>query len=93
MRISLAAALLVVLVAPLAATEAHVLPSALEPAATGGAAAVDRALAKLSQNRRLLVIGAHPDDEDTSMLALVAREEGGEAAYLVAVAAATAGRT
>ena len=67
---------------PLAATEAHVLPSALEPAATGGAAAVDRALAKLSQNRRLLVIGAHPDDEDTSMLALVARQEGGEAAYL-----------
>ncbi len=83
MRPSLAASLLLVtLTAPLAATDAHVLPSALEPAATGGAAAVDHALAKLSQNRRLLIIGAHPDDEDTSTLALVSREEGGEAAYL-----------
>jgi LmbE family N-acetylglucosaminyl deacetylase len=67
---------------PLAATGVDILPSALEPAATGGAAAVDHALAKLSQNRRLLMIGAHPDDENTSTLALVAREQGGEAAYL-----------
>jgi len=29
-----------------------------------------------------LVVGAHPDDEDTSVLALVARAQGGEAAYL-----------
>jgi LmbE family N-acetylglucosaminyl deacetylase len=43
---------------------------------------VDRALAKLTQHRRLLVVGAHPDDEDTSALALVARDQGGEAAYL-----------
>lgn len=57
-------------------------PSVLEPASTGGLAAVDRALARLSTHRRLLVIGAHPDDEDTSVLTLVAREMGGEAAYL-----------
>ena len=45
-------------------------------------AAVDRALAKLSTHRRLLVIAAHPDDEDTSLIALVSRGMGGEAAYL-----------
>jgi LmbE family N-acetylglucosaminyl deacetylase len=56
--------------------------SALEPASTGGLPLVDRALAKLAQHRRLLVVGAHPDDEDTSALALVARGQGGEAAYL-----------
>ncbi len=54
----------------------------LAPASTGGIAAVDRALARLSTHRRLLVIGAHPDDEDTSVLALVSRGQGGEAAYL-----------
>jgi LmbE family N-acetylglucosaminyl deacetylase len=54
----------------------------LEPPGTGGVAALDRALAKLSTHRRLLVIAAHPDDEDTSLLALVARGLGGEAAYL-----------
>ncbi len=67
---------------PLQATAANVLPSVYEPAGTGGYAALDRALAKLEAHRRLLVIGAHPDDEDTSALALVSRELGGEAAYL-----------
>jgi len=57
-------------------------PSALEPASTGGLAVVDRALAKLVTHRRLLVVGAHPDDEDTSALTLNAREAGGESAYL-----------
>lgn len=57
-------------------------PDALEPASTGGLEAVDRALAKLSGHRRLLVIGAHPDDEDTTLLAWVSRQLGGEAAYL-----------
>ncbi len=55
---------------------------ALEPPSTGGLEAVDRLLAKLVTHRRLLVIGAHPDDEDTSLLALVSRGMGGEAAYL-----------
>ena len=57
-------------------------PPALEPASTGGVAAVERALFRLSTHRRLLVIGAHPDDEDTSVLTYVARGLGGEAAYL-----------
>jgi LmbE family N-acetylglucosaminyl deacetylase len=57
-------------------------PPVLEPAATGGIAVVDRALAKLSTHRRLLVIAAHPDDEDTSLLTLVSRGMGGESAYL-----------
>ena len=80
---ALAAALLLQISgSPLAATAANVLPSVYEPAGTGGFAALDRALAKLETHRRLLVIGAHPDDEDTSALALVSRELGGEAAYL-----------
>ncbi len=74
--------LAVVAAAPLVATAANVLPSVYEPAGTGGYAALDRALAKLQTHRRLLVVGAHPDDEDTSALALVSRELGGEAAYL-----------
>ncbi len=57
-------------------------PSPLQPASTGGVTTVDRALAQLSTHRRLLVVGAHPDDEDTSLIALVARGMGGEAAYL-----------
>ncbi len=39
-------------------------------------------LRRLGTHRRLLVVGAHPDDEDTELLALVARGMGGEAAYL-----------
>lgn len=57
-------------------------PDPLEPPATGGVEAVDRALAKLSTHKRLLVVAAHPDDEDTSLLTLVARGMGGESAYL-----------
>src|SRR6185295_18603313 len=56
--------------------------SPLEPASTGGFAALDRALARLAVHKRLLVVAAHPDDEDTSLLTLVARGIGGEAAYL-----------
>jgi LmbE family N-acetylglucosaminyl deacetylase len=55
---------------------------ALTPPSTGGLEAVDRMLRRLGTHRRLLVIGAHPDDEDTELLALVARGMGGEAAYL-----------
>ncbi len=55
---------------------------ALAPPTAGGLEAVDRALARLGTHRRLLVVGAHPDDEDTEILAYVARGLGGEAAYL-----------
>ena len=54
----------------------------LRPAGTGGLAALDRALRGLDQNRRILVIGAHPDDEDTELLTYLARGTGAEAAYL-----------
>ncbi len=60
-------------------------PSALSPlesASTGGYAALDRALARLAVHERVLVIAAHPDDEDTSLLTLIARGYGGESAYL-----------
>ncbi len=67
-------------------TAARALPpapgSALPPPSTGGIPAVDTALKKLATNKRLLVIAAHPDDEDTPLLTLVSREFGGEAAYL-----------
>ncbi|RMH17684.1 MAG: PIG-L family deacetylase, partial [Acidobacteria bacterium] len=53
----------------------------LEPASTGGVAELDRALARLTTHRRMLIIAAHPDDEDNRLLALVARGQGGEAAY------------
>ena len=54
----------------------------LLPASTGGIAEIDRDLAKLVAYQRVLVIGAHPDDEDTSLLAYAARGLGAEAAYL-----------
>ncbi len=57
-------------------------PSELEPASTGGLETIDRALQRIGQHRRLLVIGAHPDDEDTTLLTQVGRGMGGEAAYL-----------
>ncbi|MFN7942029.1 MAG: PIG-L family deacetylase [Thermoanaerobaculia bacterium] len=63
-------------------TGPQVLPSVLEPAGTGGTAALDRALAKLATSKRLLVVGAHPDDEDTALLAAISLGQGGEAAYL-----------
>ncbi len=62
--------------------QATLAPDPLSPARTGGLAAVDRALAKLATHRRLLVVGAHPDDEDTALLAWVSQALGGEAAYL-----------
>lgn len=79
------AALLFVLIATCAvvsADQVNLAPQALEPPGTGGLAVVERALAKLTTHKRLLVIAAHPDDEDTSLLTLVARDLGGESAYL-----------
>jgi LmbE family N-acetylglucosaminyl deacetylase len=39
-------------------------------------------LRMLGHNKRVLVIGAHPDDEDTQLLVMFTRREGAEAAYL-----------
>ena len=69
-------------IAPRSAGEPAASSYALAPPTTGGLEAVDRALARLGTHRRLLVVGAHPDDEDTEILAYVARGLGGEAAYL-----------
>ncbi|MEM8963663.1 MAG: PIG-L family deacetylase, partial [Acidobacteriota bacterium] len=55
--------------------------TALESASTGGMPRLSRALARLESHRRLLMLAAHPDDEDTRALAWLA-QTGGEAAYL-----------
>jgi LmbE family N-acetylglucosaminyl deacetylase len=52
------------------------------PASSGGLEKLDLLLHRLESNRRLLIIAAHPDDEDSTLLALVSRGMGGEAAYL-----------
>jgi LmbE family N-acetylglucosaminyl deacetylase len=58
------------------------LSAQLVPPSTGGAAQLDHLLQRLASSHRVLVIGAHPDDEDTRLLALVAQGYGAEAAYL-----------
>ena len=54
----------------------------LAPPSTGGAVALDHLLQRLAESRRVLVIGAHPDDEDTAFLTLASRGYGADAAYL-----------
>jgi len=54
----------------------------LEPPSTGGLVARDRQLRMLGHQKRVLVIGAHPDDEDTDLLTVLVRGMGAEAAYL-----------
>jgi LmbE family N-acetylglucosaminyl deacetylase len=58
------------------------LAAQLEPPSTGGVVALDHELRLLGHYKRVLVIGAHPDDEDTELLTLLVRGEGAEAAYL-----------
>src|ERR687883_1087821 len=54
----------------------------LEPPSTGGLVALDHELRMLGHNKRVLMIGAHPDDEDTELLTVLVRGMGAEAAYL-----------
>ena len=54
----------------------------LTPAGTGGVAALANALRQLGANKRVLVIGAHPDDEDSQLLTWLSRGFGAQAAYL-----------
>lgn len=61
---------------------AHPLAGQLQPPSAGGVLELDRLLQRLAEPRRILVIGAHPDDEDTEVLALAALGYGAEAAYL-----------
>ncbi|HET8633001.1 MAG TPA: PIG-L family deacetylase [Gemmatimonadales bacterium] len=58
------------------------LAAQLAPASAGGLVAYAEATRMLGHNLRVLVIGAHPDDEDTELLAWLARGAGAEAAYL-----------
>ena len=55
---------------------------ALSPPGTGGVAALADALQQLGPTKRILVIGAHPDDEDSQLLALLSRGLGVQTAYL-----------
>jgi LmbE family N-acetylglucosaminyl deacetylase len=78
----LSAIMLAVCLAQIGRLQAASPGTELPPPSTGGLAVLDPLLQKLTNNRRLLVIGAHPDDENTALLALVSRKMGGEAAYL-----------
>lgn len=82
MRVSVATLALTALLAATGQVRGEQRLSALEPVSTGGVGAVDRALARLSTHQRVLLIGAHPDDEYNALLAVVAKDFGGEAAYL-----------
>jgi LmbE family N-acetylglucosaminyl deacetylase len=55
---------------------------ALRPPGTGGITALANALEQLGANKRVLVIGAHPDDEDNQLLTWLSRGLGAQAAYL-----------
>jgi len=58
------------------------LEAQLEPPTTGGYAALDLALRMLGHHKRVLMIAAHPDDEDTELLTVLVRGAGAETAYL-----------
>jgi LmbE family N-acetylglucosaminyl deacetylase len=70
----------------LAATAVSALPAAAPAQATApeyrGATALGLALRKVGVTKRVLMVGAHPDDEDTQLLARFALEEGADVAYL-----------
>ena len=52
------------------------------PPGTGGVAVLAGALQQLGANKRILMIGAHPDDEYSDLVALFARGMGAQVAYL-----------
>jgi LmbE family N-acetylglucosaminyl deacetylase len=54
----------------------------LSPPGTGGVAALATALEQLGARKRVLMIGAHPDDENNPLLALLVRGYGVQTAYL-----------
>ncbi|HEX7243790.1 MAG TPA: PIG-L family deacetylase [Longimicrobiaceae bacterium] len=47
-----------------------------------GAAALGLSLRRLGTTKRVLMVGAHPDDEDTQLLSALALEQGADVAYL-----------
>jgi LmbE family N-acetylglucosaminyl deacetylase len=70
------------LAAVLAAAPLEAAAQPLAPAGTGGIAALDRALRGLDQNKRVLMIAAHPDDENTDLITFLSRGTGADVAYL-----------
>jgi LmbE family N-acetylglucosaminyl deacetylase len=66
----------------LIATATPPVSAQLEPPSTGGVVTLDRELRMLGHDERVLMIGAHPDDEDTELLTVLVRGMGAEAAYL-----------
>ncbi len=71
-----------VLALALALASTTSLAGQLAPPSNGGIVELDRLLQQLAENSRLLIIGAHPDDEDTALLSLLSRGYGVETAYL-----------
>ena len=69
-------------VAALALCAAPLPAQQIAPPGTGGIGALERILDRLTRDGRVLVIGAHPDDEDTELLAYLSRGLGLDAAYL-----------
>ncbi|MGN6393575.1 MAG: PIG-L family deacetylase [Gemmatimonadales bacterium] len=61
---------------------ASIVRAQLEPPSTGGLVTLDHELRMLGHDKRVLMIGAHPDDEDTELLTVLVRGMGAEAAYL-----------
>jgi LmbE family N-acetylglucosaminyl deacetylase len=51
-------------------------------ASTGGTVALRQAERMLGHTKRVLMVAAHPDDEDTELLTVLVRGHGAEAAYL-----------
>lgn len=49
---------------------------------TGGSVALHQAERMVGHTKRVLMIAAHPDDEDTELLTVLVRAQGAEAAYL-----------
>jgi LmbE family N-acetylglucosaminyl deacetylase len=54
----------------------------LAPPTTGGVERVDYLLQRLSEGRRVLLIGAHPDDEDNRLIVALSHQLGADVAYL-----------
>jgi len=55
---------------------------AFRPASSGGLPVVERNLSKLTNTGRLLLIGAHPDDESNDLMVLVSKDMKIDAAYM-----------
>lgn len=61
---------------------APALPAQVSGPSTGGAVALAHERRMVGHHRRVLMIAAHPDDENTEVLTILARGHGAETAYL-----------